>query len=226
MKRRNRWGKSNPATVNYWQLTYSPGGLRHCKCLSQALVQSLHGRVNLHTICQIKGRGKVSAGFWPRNSLLDLRNIPQEEFSWTWLVSTEILHSDKSLICPKISTGLKWRHFRAPQNIEGLKTTWYFLWQGKTASSSSEWMWLHMSTPYSSWVRSIRLILFSKINFPLKMLLFEMRKSPGPAWKRLWGNFAALAMVHGRWKEPVYYCVCKQGFFCLRTVLMGGLKLG
>lgn len=187
----------------------SAGGLRYCQNLSRALVESLCERVNLHTLCQMEGGGKVSAVFWPRNALLDLRNISQGLFSWTWLVSIKILASNKRQICPKFSTRLKRRCFLASQNMKDVKTSSYFLWGVGKVSPSSERVWLHTSTPYSPWVHSIRFILLSRINFPLKILLSEIRKKPGTQLEKGYEHVSAVqVMAHDIWEELLYYCAC------------------
>ena len=117
--RRNQWGKSAPAVANLL-IMYLPGGLRRCKSLSWALVREppQAGKPPHHLSNGGEGEG-LSSVLWPRNSLLDLRNVSLGRFSWTWLVSTKILHSDKRQSHPKISMGLKWRRFLASQNDRG-----------------------------------------------------------------------------------------------------------
>lgn len=210
MKGRNWWGKSDPATVNYWHLTWRIEALQKFIPSNCPKPQTEGGppqdlsdkwkREDLSWVLTKKFLARPEK-YFPRTVQLNLACFHRNTTFWQKPDLSKNFHRTQVKTFPCFP-----EYGRIENNL-------IFSMAGGDASSGSEWMWLHTSTPYSWWVRSIHFILLSKINFPLKMLLFEIRKSPSPAWKRLWGSFAALAVVHGRWKELVYYCVCKQGFF-------------
>lgn len=126
-------------------------------------------------------RGKASAVLWLTHSVLDQRNTSQGHLSWTWLVS-KALHSNKGQICLKFSMGSSWEVSLLPRTQRRWKwTPVCYGGVGREEDSSSGWMRLHTSALYSSWVHLRCVMLRSKINFPLKMLLLEIRKSPGPS---------------------------------------------
>lgn len=97
MKERNRWGKSDPATVILLEVNALTWKIEASQKFSPS---TAHENLNLCSLWQMEGRGEASAVFWPTYSLLDLKNTSQGHVSWTWLVS-KVLHYRKTLICLK-----------------------------------------------------------------------------------------------------------------------------
>lgn len=206
MKERNRWGKSDPATVILLEVNALTWKIEASQKFSPS---TAHENLNLCSLWQMEGRGEASAVFWPTYSLLDLKNTSQGHVSWTWLVS-KVLHYRKTLICLKISMGSSWEASLLPRTQRRWKWTPVCYGRvGAKGDSSSGWSQLHTSAPYSSWVCS-RCVMLQQNKLPLKDALFgDQEKSRAQLESKEVSS--ALAVAHDVWTEQFHLCVfCKQ----------------